>query len=191
MVKLLAFCGSIRKQSFNRKLLNATIDAARQAGAEVTDASLADYPMPLYNGDLEAASRIPEAAARFQQLMQAHDGWIIGCPEYNGMPTPLLLNTIDWCSRSATDKGSGDLSAYNDKPLLITSASPGPFAGTRSATHLRTMLGGIGCIVVPYTISVARAQDQFDGDGKVTDESLRASIDKNSSRFVNFVKAHC
>ncbi|MBD3649693.1 MAG: NAD(P)H-dependent oxidoreductase [Pseudomonadales bacterium] len=185
MAKLLAFCGSTRKESFNRKLLDAAIRAARDQGADVTSVSLDDFPMPIYNGDLEAESGLPEGARRLKELMQQHTGIIIGCPEYNGFMTPLLMNTIDWCSRS--DDAGADLSPFRDKPVLITSASPCPFGGSRSATHLRTMLAGMGCIVLPYTISLSNAGNAFSDAGSVKDDKFQSRIDRSVSGFLRFV----
>lgn len=188
MVKLLAFCGSTREDSFNQNLLEIVVEAARHAGAEVMQISLTDFPMVIYNGDEEAASGIPESARRLKALMHDHDAYIIGCPEYNGYMTPLLVNTLDWCSRA--DDGGADLSVYDDKPVMISSASPGGFGGARSATHLRTMLGGIGCIVLPYAVTLARAGDAFNDDGKLKDEQMHARIERNAARFVQFVEKH-
>lgn len=188
MAKLLAFCGSSRKESFNQRLLDVVVKAARHAGADITSITLNDYPMPIYNGDDEAESGLPDGARRLKELMHQHDGYIIGCPEYNGFMTPLLMNTLDWCSRS--EEASPDLSAYGDRPILITSASPGQFGGARSAAHLRTMLSGIGAIVLPWTISVPRAADTFDDAGALKDEKLASRIERTAARFNGFVDHH-
>lgn len=188
MAKLLAFCGSIRKQSYNRKLLDKVATEAEKAGAEVQLADLSAFPMPVYNGDLEAESGLPPQVEAFKSLMQDHDGYIIGSPEYNGFLTPLLINTLDWCTRAGD--GSGDLSAFADKPVMITSASPGRFGATRSAAHLRNMLGGIGCIVVPYTVSLPSAGNAFHESGELADSDMRSRVTRSAARYVRFVDKH-
>src|SRR5262245_29509779 len=98
--KVLAFAGSARKQSLNKRLVQVAAEGARRAGAEVTLIDLKDYPLPLYDGDLEAGEGLPQNARRLRELMLGHDGFLISSPEYNGSLSPLLKNVIDWCSRS-------------------------------------------------------------------------------------------
>src|SRR5690242_17574775 len=97
--KILAFSGSAREGSFNQQLVRIAADAARAAGAEVTELNFRDLPLPLYNQDLEAREGLPENVLKLKQLMKAHQGFLIACPEYNSSITPLLKNAIDWASR--------------------------------------------------------------------------------------------
>ncbi len=97
--RILAFAGSIRRDSINRRLAQAAARGAEAAGAEVTWLELADWPLPIYDGDLEADSGFPENVIALKDMFDAHDGLLIGCPEYNSSITPLLKNTIDWISR--------------------------------------------------------------------------------------------
>src|SRR5262249_59760870 len=97
--KILVLAGSIRTGSFNGKLAAAAARQLALAEADVTLISLADYPMPLYDGNLEAASGPPENAHRLKRLMCLHHGVFITSPEYNASITPLLKNTLDWVSR--------------------------------------------------------------------------------------------
>ena len=97
--KILAFAGSTRERSFNKKLVCIAAAAARAAGAEVTDLDLRDLPLPLYDGDLEARDGLPENAKKLKELMIAHQGFLISAPEYNSSITAVLKNTIDWVSR--------------------------------------------------------------------------------------------
>jgi chromate reductase, NAD(P)H dehydrogenase (quinone) len=159
--RILAFSGSSRRESLNSRLLHVTADAARDAGASVTVISLRDYELPLYDGDLEDASGLPEAAARLITLLTAHDGLLIASPEYNSMMTPLLKNTIDWCSRA-------DDNPFEGRVAAIVSASPGAFGGIRSLTQMRQLLTHLGMHVVPATCAVGQANTAFDDQGRLT-----------------------
>ncbi|MEO8113893.1 MAG: NAD(P)H-dependent oxidoreductase, partial [Phenylobacterium sp.] len=97
-MRLLAFAGSTRIGAYNQRLLDLAVGLAREAGAEVTAISLRDYPMPLYDGDLEA-NDFPAVADAFRTLMIEHDGFLIASPEYNGSVSGVLKNAIDWASR--------------------------------------------------------------------------------------------
>ena len=92
--KILAFAGSARKDSFNKKLVKIAAEGARAAGAEVTYLDFRDLPLPLYDEDLEAALGLPDNALKLKALMKAHQGFLIACPEYNSSITPLLKNAI-------------------------------------------------------------------------------------------------
>ncbi len=167
MPDFLSFCGSARRESLNQQALNALSDAVSDAGGTVTPVSLAELDIPLYHGDLEAASGLPPGAARLQTLIKSHDGLLIGCPEYNGYMTPLLLNALDWATRSAA--GVPDLSAFGGKLVLISGTSPGVLGGMRAARELRTFLSGIGAFVMPQGFSVPKAGGAFEA-GKLVDE---------------------
>ena len=97
--KILAFAGSVRKESFNRQLLPIPVAAARAAGAEVTLIELADFPLPLFDQDLEERDGLPANARKLKDLFKSHSGLLLACPEYNSSITPLLKNTLDWISR--------------------------------------------------------------------------------------------
>lgn len=170
MTNLLAFCGSSRSASFNQRALNRLAAAAERKGARVTHVDLGELALPIYNADLEARDGLPAGAKRFRALLAANDGLLVGCPEYNGFLTPLLVNAIDWATRS--DEGRPDLGPFANKIVAISSASPGGFGGTRSAGHLRTMLSGIGCIVLPQALAVPNAHDAFDDDGEFTNDAF-------------------
>ncbi|MCA9097099.1 MAG: NAD(P)H-dependent oxidoreductase, partial [Planctomycetaceae bacterium] len=100
MVRVLAFSGSLRKDSFNQKLVRIASEAAKQAGAEVTLINLSDYPLPVFDQDLEAAG-VPENVRKLKELFLSHDGLLIASPEYNSSVTAALKNAIDWVSRGA------------------------------------------------------------------------------------------
>src|SRR5436190_7552985 len=94
--RILVFAGSIRAGSFNARLAALAAKELALAGAEVTHISLQDYPMPIYDGDLETKSGAPENAIKLKRTMMAHQGVFIASPEYNASIAPLLKNTLDW-----------------------------------------------------------------------------------------------
>jgi len=160
MPKILAFSGSIRRDSWNRKLIAVAADAARAAGGDVTLLDLADYPLPLYDGDLEARDGLPANAQRLKALFKDHDALLIASPKYNSSIPPLLKNTIDWISREW--QGESGLVPYQNKVAAILAASPGQFGGMRMMPHLRQVLNALGVLVLPGQFSLPRADSAFD-----------------------------
>ena len=128
MLKILAFAGSSRKESFNKKLLKIAVLGVQEQGGYVTLIDLADYPMPIFNQDLEQEQGIPENARKLKQLMVEHNAFIIASPEYNSTFSPLLKNVIDWASRAESDE-EPPLVAYKGKLAVIMAASPGALGG--------------------------------------------------------------
>lgn len=168
--RILAFSGSARRESLNRKLLAVAAEATRAAGAEVTLLDLNDYVLPLYHGDLEDAEGLPANAAKLITLIAEHAGLLIASPEYNSMFTPLLKNTLDWCTR-------GEDNPFVGKVAAVVSASPGAFGGVRSMQHLRHLLLHLGCHVVPAQCSLAKAHEAFDAQGRLKDPRSQKSVD--------------
>lgn len=165
--KILAFAGSLRRDSFNKKLVNIAVEGATQAGADVTLIDLRDFPMPIYDGDIEAGSGLPENAKKLKELFRAHDGLLIACPEYNSAITAVLKNVIDWVSRPETD--AKPLECFDGKVAALVSASPGAFGGMRGLVIVRYILGNIKVILLPNTISIGSAADAFADDGTLKD----------------------
>lgn len=160
MPKILAFSGSIRRDAWNRKLIQAAVEAARAAGGDVTLIDLADYPLPLMNEDLEARDGLPDNAQRLKALFKEHDALLIASPEYNSSIPPLLKNTLDWVSREW--QGESGLVPYQNKVAAILAASPGTFGGMRMLPHLRQVLNTLGVLVLPGQFSLAHADKAFD-----------------------------
>jgi NAD(P)H-dependent FMN reductase len=183
--KILAFAGSTREGSFNRKLLELAVKGARAAGAEVTVVDLREYRLPLMDEDLEKTSGIPEPARRLKQLFVEHDGLLIASPEYNSSITPLTKNTIDWVSRSLP--GESPLSAFVGKTAAIISASPGALGGLRGLVTLRSILSNIQVIVLPDTISVPAAHEAFNADGTLKDAKKQATVDSIGRRLTETI----
>lgn len=171
--KILAFAGSARRASYNKRLIEIGAAGAREAGAVVTLVDLADYPMPLYHGDLEAEQGLPENALRLRQTFAAHDALLISAPEYNSSVTPLLKNTIDWVSRPTEREPS--LKYLKGKLAGLLAASPGRLGGLRGLAHLRQILGNIGLTVIPQQLAVGGAADAFDEHGLLKDEQLQVA----------------
>ena len=162
MPKILAFSGSLRRDSWNRKLIRAAVDATRAAGGDVTLIDLADYPLPLMDEDLEAREGLPANAQRLKALFKAHDALLIASPEYNSSIPPLLKNTLDWVSREW--QGESGLVPYQNKVAAILAASPGTFGGMRMLPHLRQILNTLGVLVLPGQFSLAHADTAFDAE---------------------------
>lgn len=173
-VKLSAFSGSSRKDSFNTKLLVQAVAAARAAGAEVTVVELAAYGMPIYDGDDETASGLPAGAASFKKLLRESDGILIASPEYNSAYSALLKNAIDWASRSGKDEPPG--SVFAGKFAGILSASPGALGGLRGLFALRELLQNLGVAVLPSMQAVGQAAAAFNDDGTLKDEKTAAGV---------------
>jgi chromate reductase len=173
-VRLLAFAGSLRTGSFNRRLIHTLVEGAREAGAEVTHLELREHPLPIYDGDIETAG-MPEAVRRWQQLMREHDGLLISTPEYNGSMPAIVKNTLDWISRPMEDGKSGT-ALFRGKVAGICSASPGPLGGMRSLIVLRDALAKLGLWVAPTQFALVRADTAFDADGGLIDAKQVASV---------------
>jgi chromate reductase len=183
--KILAFAGSTRKESFNKKLVKIAADAARAAGAEVTYLDLKDIPMPLYDGDLETEQGIPENARKLKALMMAHDGFLISAPEYNSSISGVLKNTIDWVSRPVPNEQP--LVCFAGKVVTLMSASPGALGGLRGLVTVRSLLSNIRVIVLPEQVAVPKAHEAFDTDGKLKDAKQQSSIEALGRDLVGFL----
>jgi len=172
--RILAFAGSARTDSFNKKLIAIAAEGARNAGADVTLLDLRDYEMPIYDGDLEAGEGLPANALKLREIFAAHDGLLIAAPEYNSSIAPLLKNVIDWVSRSAGDAAM--LQYIIGKTAALVSASPGGLGGLRGLVHLRQILGNIGVIVIPNQATVPGAGSAFDDSGALKDTGRRDAV---------------
>ncbi len=180
--RLLMFAGSARRDSLNKKLAAAAAQVARSLGAEVDLIDLADYPMPLYDGDLEAEA-FPQAASALREKMIAADGFLFACPEYNGSITPLLKNALDWTSRPGGGVDEG-LVAYRGKVAALVATSPGALGGMRGLVHVRSILSGIGVHVVPADLAVGGGFQAFAEDGSLADEGMAIRLQETVDALV-------
>jgi chromate reductase len=174
--KILAFAGSTRIDSYNKKLVKIAAAGAKAAGAEVTYIDLRDLPLPLFDEDLEAQQGLPANARTFKDLMISHQGLLIASPEYNSSLTAVLKNAIDWASRPAPNEAP--LAAFAGKVASIMSASPGALGGLRGLVHLRSILGNIKVLVLPDQVAVPKAYEAFNPDGTLKDSKQQQSIEK-------------
>ncbi|HSK71114.1 MAG TPA: NAD(P)H-dependent oxidoreductase [Pyrinomonadaceae bacterium] len=173
--KILAFAGSLRENSYNKRVVKIAAEGARSAGAEVNYIDLRDYPMPIYNADEHAANGFPEAALKFQRLLGAHEGLLISSPEYNASLPGGLKNAIDWASRQSDE--FGQIEVFKGKTAAITTASPGSFGGIRCLNHLRSVLTIMQVNVLPTEIAVTFVREKFEGDGEeMTDEKMKGIL---------------
>ncbi len=175
MVKILAFSGSARKQSYNQRLVRIAAAGAKMAGAEVTEINLADFPMPIFNQDLEAEQGMPDEARAFKNLMIGHDGLLIASPEYNSAYSALLKHAIDWASRKETES-EAPLLAFRGKVVTLMAASPGNLGGLRGLVVLRMLLGNLGMIVLPGQQAIAHAGKAFHADGSLLDDGQQQTV---------------
>jgi chromate reductase, NAD(P)H dehydrogenase (quinone) len=185
MPRILAFAGSLRRDSFNKKLVSIAAHGAREAGAEVTLIDLKDFPLPLFDQDLEAEQGMPENGKKLKKLFIDHDGLLIASPEYNSSFPAVLKNAIDWVSRPAP--GEPSLVAFRGKVATLMSASPGALGGLRGLVHVRSILGNIGVIVLPNQIAVAKAHEAFQPDGSLVDPKQQAGIEGLGTTLASFL----
>jgi chromate reductase len=170
-MRLLFFAGSTREGSYNKKLAWLARHIASANGIEGVFVDLKDYPMPLYNRDLEAEQGPPLKAQEFKALLGEYQGVFIASPEYNSSVTPLLKNTLDWVTRVRA-KGETGLEVYKTRVFAISGASPGYYGTMRSLLHLRQILEvGIGATVIPQQLALPRAGDAFLEDGSLKDKA--------------------
>jgi NAD(P)H-dependent FMN reductase len=174
--KILVFSGSVRTGSFNARLAALAVKEFLIADADVTRLSLLDYPMPLYDGDLEARSGPPETALKLKRLMMLHRGVFITSPEYNASIAPLLKNTLDWVSR-VREEGEQPLGAYRNRVFALGAASNGTYGGMRSLIALRQVLElGCGAMVLPEQVVVREAAKAFDDNDDLVDHRTTALL---------------
>ena len=174
-LRILAFAGSTRRESFNNRLVRIAESGARDAGGSVTHIDLRDYRLPIFDQDEEAANGKPDNARALKQLVRDHEGLLIASPEYNSSVTAALKNMIDWVSRS--DEGDPfPLVALRGKVVALMSASPGALGGLRGLAHLRSILGNLGCIVLPDQVAVSKAHEAFTSDGALVDDRQHQRI---------------
>jgi len=180
--RILVFAGSAREASLNKKLARIAARCVEEAGGEVTYIDLRDYPIPLYEGDLESREGMPPFAVKLRELFLAHDGLLIASPENNGSVTALLKNTIDWLSRDY--QGRSGLEPYRGKVAAIMGASPGGFGAISSLASLRPILTKLTVLVIPEQVTLSRADQAFKDDGSFVDERHLKAVANVARRLV-------
>jgi chromate reductase len=179
MPKILVIPGSLRVGSLNAKLAAAAVDELVRAEASVTRASLGDFPLPIYDGDLETKSGAPKHAINLKRMIGSHDGVLLVTPEYNAAPPALLKNAIDWVSR-VQDGNEARGQVYRDRPFAIAAASGGRLGGTRSLASLRLILSSCRALVIPNQLALSFADQAYDEMDRLKNpadvEALRALV---------------
>lgn len=173
--KILGLAGSLRTDSFNKKLVKIALEGAKKAGAAVTYVDLRDYPFPLYDEEIEKKG-LPENVLKLQKIFLENDGLLISSPEYNSSISGILKNAIDWVSRPSKDQAY--LACFNNKVASLMSASPGALGGLRGLVHVRAILGNINVLVLPQQVAISKASEAFDSNGLLKDSKQMASIEK-------------
>lgn len=185
--KILAFAGSLREHSYSKRILKTAIEGAKRAGAEVTYVDLKDYPLPLYNADLQDTQGFPPMAAAFQNLLLEHDGLMIASPEYNGSLPGALKNVIDWTSRANGNLKT--IECYKGKFAAIMTASPGSFGGIRCLAHLRDVLTIMLVNTLPSEIAVGKVGAMFDGNStEMTSDTVRGILEDLGASLADMLR---
>lgn len=164
-IKLLALSGSARRASHNLQLVKVMAKGAVAAGASVTVIDWAEFVLPVFNEDIEA--NLPAAAVKLKSLFAESQGFLIAEPENNGGYSALIKNAIDWVSRPMPGTPTG--SVFKNKTVVIAGATTGRWGAVRAGRQLREVLGYLGCIVLPDTLSVNEAGKAFDAEGQFLD----------------------
>jgi NAD(P)H-dependent FMN reductase len=183
-LKILVIPGSLRTGSHNAKLAATAAAELAQAGVDVTRISLADFPLPIFDGDLQAKSGVPKHAVNLKRMMSAHQGVLIVTPEYNSSVPALIKNTIDWISR-VQDPHEARGQVFRDRVFAIAAASENRLGGTRALAALRLILSACQATVVPNQLALSFATDAYDdmdrlkhaGDSEALKAMLRQLID--------------
>jgi chromate reductase, NAD(P)H dehydrogenase (quinone) len=160
-LKILVIPGSLRTGSLNARLAAAAAHEFAQAGAEVTRISLGDFPLPIYDGDLQARSGVPKHAVNLKRMIGAHHGVLIVTPEYNSSVPALVKNTIDWISR-VQDAHETRGQVFHDRAFAIAAASGNRLGGTRALAALRLILAACQATVIPNQFALSFADEAYD-----------------------------
>ena len=160
-LKILVIPGSLRTGSLNARLAATAAYEFAQAGAEVTRISLADFPLPIYDGDLQNKSGVPKNAVNLKRLIGVHHGVLIVTPEYNSSVPPLVKNTIDWVTR-VQDAQETRGQVFRERAFAIAAASESRIGGSRSLAALRLILAACHATVIPNQLALSFAGEAYD-----------------------------
>ncbi len=178
-VKILIIPGSLRTGSLNARLAAVVAKEFALANVDVTRLSLADYPLPIYDGDLEVKSGVPRHAVNLERMMSSHHGIVFVTPEYNSSLPPLVKNAIDWVTR-VEDRGRTQGQVFRERAFAMASASEGRLGGSRCLAALRLILSGCRATVIPNQLALSFADQAYD-DGerlkhKADSDALQAMV---------------
>lgn len=181
-IRLLAFHGSLRRDSLNGRLLEVAVREAERVGVSVTRLVLGELALPLYDPNLEEREGFPPGAIQLKQAMATHDGFLVASPEHNACVTAVLKNAFDWASRALP--GERRFASLAGRPAALLAASPGPLGGARSLTALRAILQELEVLAIPEQVVLPRAQAAFSADGALLDERATAAVGRAVARLV-------
>lgn len=173
-LKILAFAGSTRLDSYNKKLVKIACEGAFQEKVETTFIDLKDFPLPFFDEDLEKAEGLPPKGKELKELFLSHQGLLIASPEYNSSLSAVLKNVMDWVSRPK--EGEKPLEAFKGKVAGLMSASPGPLGGLRGLVALRSILGNMGVLVLPDQVVIGKAHEAFEENGSLKDRNQQKQV---------------
>jgi chromate reductase len=160
-LKILVIPGSLRTGSLNARLAAAAAYQFAQMGADVTRISLGDFPLPIYDGDLQSKSGVPKNAVNLKRMMSAHHGVLIVTPEYNSSVPALVKNTIDWVTR-VHDPHETRGQVFRQRAFAIAAASENRLGGTRCLAALRLILSACHATVIPNQLALSFADQAYD-----------------------------
>lgn len=187
-IKIAMISGSLRKGSFNTKLLKSvgeTMSGLEQV--ELDHISLSELDLPMFNEDLESIS-FPESAFDLKRRLIAADGVLISSPEYNGSFSGALKNAIDWASRPRPDEES--LACFKGKVCALLAASPGAIGGLRGIRHVRQVLTQLQMHVIPQEFALGKAHEAFDDNGHLREEFARNMANNVGQSLVKITRMH-
>ncbi|MEV6103589.1 NAD(P)H-dependent oxidoreductase [Streptomyces sp. NPDC051940] len=181
-IRVFILSASLRDGSLNTRLAALVARLVEEHGAMADVARLGDFPMPLYDGDAEAAGGVPEGALALRERIQACQALVIASPEYNASVPGMLKNAVDWVSRIRPQP-------FQDKQALLVSASPSLVGGNRGLWALRVPLEHLGTRVYPDMFSLAAAHEAFTEDGDLADTALRKRLSDTVEYFLQLAEA--
>lgn len=182
-IRVLVIPGSTRDGSFNRKLAHIGKGALERCAAETNFLDLRELALPLYDGDLEAKTGLPDGAVRLRELLKGHDALMFASPEYNGSLSGVLKNALDWASRPHAGEPGG--LPYQGKVAALMAASPGALGGLRALQHLRQVLQSLGVLVLTEQLALPKAGEAFAANGSLKEPRQLETIESIARRLVD------
>lgn len=179
-LKIVALAGSLRRESYNQKIVNQAAHFAKQAGAEVEIITLRELTIPLFDEDIEQQGT-PADVQFLKEKLRAADGILLASPEYNGSITAPLKNAIDWASRTEVDAQP----AFSNKVVALFAASPGGLGGLRGLNHVRDILSSIGSLVLAEQLAIPAVHTIFDDKNQLSDSNTAEKISSLTHQLIS------
>ncbi|TGG92033.1 NADPH-dependent oxidoreductase [Natronospirillum operosum] len=183
---ILVLPGSRRTGAISGRVLAATVARLQDQQVAVDVVQAGDLTAPLYDGDIEQNEGVPAPIIELNRRMDDARALVVVSPEYNGLFPPLLKNTLDWMSRTASDQPG--IKVFRGKPVLLIGSSPGANGGLRALPHLRAQMANLGMHVYGPQLAVGQANKKIDEQGQVTDDDLAQRLDNLVAGFVEFAQ---